>query len=352
MQGKIIKIHSDFYYIKILGETGLVECKARNKLKKEKTDIFVGDSVKIEEVSMNLSTGVITEVLPRKNFLSRPSVANIDRVIIVTSLFNPELDFIQLNRYLCMAKLYDLPAVICVNKADLGTKNELKQKVFDIYTKLGYKVIFTSALTGEGIDDFKKVLESNLCVLSGVSGAGKSSLINKLSPELNLRTKNISLKSGKGTHTTRHTEILEILTEEGKILQITDTPGFSLLKFDIVMPSVINELFDEIKELSADCGFSDCLHLSEENCNVLANSNKINPERYESYKIFVREATEYKERLYEEGHKKENRFKASDIGNKEKNRLVKLSVQARQKSRKTLKQETNNILISDEMYED
>lgn len=344
MIGKIIKIHSDFYYIKT-EENKILECKIREKLKKEKTEIFVGDAVVFDEKS-----NAITEILPRKNFLPRPSVANVDQIIIVAALQQPELDFVQLNRYLCHAKLYDLDAVICINKSDLDINNELKQKIFDIYTKLGYKVVFTSALTGMGIDELKKLPESKFSVLCGMSGVGKSSLLNRLHPELNLRTKEISSKNEKGTHTTRHVEILEINTCNGNSMQIADTPGFSCLKFDTVMPSVVNELFDEIKELSTQCCFSDCLHISETGCNVLANLDKINADRYESYKIFVQEATEYKEKLYREGYKREKSYKTLDTGKKEKKQLVKLSVEKRKKARNTEKQKLSQVSILNEVY--
>lgn len=338
MIGKIIKIHSDFYYVKT-EKNKILECKIREKLKKEKTEIFVGDAVKVDE------SAAIVEVLPRNNYLARPSIANIDQIVVVASLFQPELDFVQLNRYLCQAKLYDIPAIICINKSDLDKDDEFKQKILNIYENLGYKVVFTSALTGFGVEDLKLALKSKLSVLSGMSGVGKTSLLNKIHPDLRLKTKETSHKTGKGTHTTRHTEILEV---QG--LQIADTPGFSYLKFDTVLPSVINELFDEIKNLSGNCHFSDCLHISEENCNVLANLGKIHSSRYESYKIFAEEALEYKERLYKEGHKQEKFSKSIDAGSKETKQLVKLGSQARKKSRNTEKQKFNHVSILDEVY--
>ena len=348
MIGKIIKIHSDFYYVN--SEDKVIECKVREKLKKEKAEILVGDLVHIEEFSADSNTGAIAGVLPRKNSLPRPSVANIDLVIVVSSIFQPELDFKQLNRYLCQAKLYDLEAIICINKFDLDSGNKLSEKVSDIYSNLGYRVIFTSALTGEGIEDLINTLESKVSVLCGMSGVGKTSLLNKLNPELNLRTKDISEKSKKGTHTTRHVEILNFNTDRGQSFFVADTPGFSYLKFDTVMPSVITELFDEIKDFSKECGFSDCLHITENNCNVLANLDKINTERYESYKLFTQEAMEYKEKLYKEGHKNEKNSKFIDTGSKAKKLLVKLSPQKRKNARNTINQKINSVSILDEVY--
>ena len=383
--GKIIKIHSDFYYVKVdceqrlkgggeepstetpfmasnQVENKIFECKIREKLKKEKIEIYVGDLVKIEEVLTDckvrvlkqgnsfLNQAAIIEVFPRNNYLPRPSISNVDQVIIVAALAQSELDFGQLNRYLCQAKLYDIPAVICINKSDLNETLKFKQKILDIYENIGYKIVFTSALTGLGVEELKNILESKVSVLSGMSGVGKTSLLNKIHPDLKLKTKEISLKTGKGTHSTRHVEILEIPCENGKTLQVADTPGFSYLRFDTVMPSIINELFDEIKELSSACSFSDCLHLTEDGCNVLANLNQIDSARYESYKVFTQEAIEYKEKIRKEGHKEEKSSKSIDTGSKETKQMVKLNTQARKKARNTEKQKMNLISILDEVY--
>lgn len=352
MIGKIIKIHSDFYYVRV-EENKTLECKLREKLKKEKTSVFVGDVVKVEGTISDLNQAAIIEVLPRNNYLPRPSIANVDQIIIVAALSQPELDFVQLNRYLCQAMLYDIPAVICINKSDLleSQKNAaLKQKILNIYQNLGYKVIFTSALMGLGIDELVNVFESKVSVLSGMSGVGKSSLLNKIQPGLRLKTKEISDKTQKGTHSTRHVEIIEVMTSNEKVLHVADTPGFSNLKFDTVMPSVVNELFEEIKEFSQGCYYSDCLHLTEENCNVLANLDKIHSSRYESYKTFVNESLEYKEKIAKTGHKQENSTKFIDLGNNEKKQLVKLGAQARKQSRKASRQKMNPVSFLDEVY--
>ncbi|MEI8388984.1 MAG: ribosome small subunit-dependent GTPase A [bacterium] len=348
MIGKVIKIHSDFYYVNL--NNNILECKIREKLKKEKIEIFVGDLVKIEKTPSNSKQAAIIEVLPRNNYLPRPSISNVDQVLIVAALTQSKLEFEQLNRYLCQAKLYDIPAFICINKSDLDETLSFKQKILDIYTNIGYKVIFTSALSGFGIDELINTLESKVTVLCGMSGVGKTSLLNKIHPELKLKTKEISAKTNKGTHTTRHVEILEVPCLNKKTLQVADTPGFSYLKFDTVMPSIINELFDEIKEFSSECYFSDCLHLNEEGCNVLANVSKIDSTRYGSYKTFVREAVEYKEKIRKEGHKEEKSSKSVDTGNKEMKQLIKLGTQARKKSRNTEKQKMNLISILDEVY--
>ncbi len=322
MIGKIIKIHSDFYYVQIEKENKLFECKIREKLKKEKKDIFV----------------------------PRPSIANIDQIVIVAAAAQSMFDFIQLNRYLCQAKLYDVPAIICINKSDLEETLKFKSQILNIYKNLEINVVFTSALNGFGIDELKNLLESKISVLCGMSGVGKTSLLNKIHPDLNLRTKEVSPKTGKGTHTTRHVEILSAPFNEGKIIQVADTPGFSNLKFDTVMPSVINELFDEIQEFSKGCNYSDCLHINEEGCNVLSNREKIDLTRYESYIKFIQEALEYKTKIRKEGHKEEKSSKSLHAGGKEMKHFIKLSTKARKKARNTEKQKMNSISILDEVY--
>lgn len=318
LQAKVIKRHSDFIYVKS-GDV-LLECKIRERLKKEKIEILVGDNVKIEEINPESNQAVITELLARNNFIARPSIANIDQVVIITSLFEPELDFIQLNRFLCLAKLSNIPAVICINKIDINSNTEKIAKISSIYEPLGYKVIYTSALAGIGLDELKKALSNKISVFSGISGVGKSSLLNKLCPDLFLKTKDISAKSKRGIHTTRHVELLSI----DEFCFVADTPGFSYLKFDNIMPTEINRLFEEIKTLSEECYFSDCLHLQEKNCNVLNNFDKIDKSRYDSYKIFVAEAFEYKKKITFSGNKKEELIKFIDAPGRTKTKLMKL----------------------------
>ncbi len=350
MTGKIIKIHSDFIYVK--SENKIIECKIRERLKKEKVSVFVGDNVLIEEVNSSSNQGVVTQILERGNFMPRPSVANIDQVIIVTSLAEPGIDFMQLNRYLCLAKLNKIPAIICVNKLDLSDKKDnLPKEIKCIYESLGYNVIFTCAIDGSGLETLKKYLSKKVSILSGMSGVGKSSLLNKLCPGLNLKTKQVSSKSGQGTHTTRHTELIEIkLSKENDFCQIADTPGFSNLKFDNIMPSEIIKLFDDIKQFAGECYYSDCLHLGEDKCNVVKNLDKIHESRYLSYKKFVLEANEYKQQVKTSGQKEESTTKIIDNVGKKKTKLIKISAQKKEDSRKRTKQKIKNILIPEEVY--
>ena len=320
VQGQIYKIHSDFYYA-ASGEE-IFECKIREVLKKQKEKILVGDYVEFEN-------GHITKILPRKNYIKRPSVANIDQIIIVSALKEPDLDLHQLNRYIALAKYYNIPTVLCFNKEDLKWDKHIKSDIKKIYEKLGYKTVYTSATEHCGIKAFEKVLEGKISVLCGNSGVGKSSLINAINPDLKLRTKQVSEKTQRGTHTTRHCEIINI----NKNSRIVDTPGFSNIKFDFILPADVDLLFDELAQYRDECKYSDCLHINEDGCNVLANIDKIDKTRYESYLAFVEEAKEYKEKIKYEGKKEEHSKKT--VHNKT---LAKISSRKRQSSRNTLKQ--------------
>ncbi|MFA6989449.1 MAG: ribosome small subunit-dependent GTPase A [Candidatus Gastranaerophilaceae bacterium] len=365
--GKIIKIHSDFYYVKLLDTSGIaslqlnqtnqrakdecfqgciavaVQCKIREILKKEHKELFVGDNVELSNYNQESNQAVITDVLPRSNFISKPSVANIDQIVIVTSLKEPSIDYIQLNRYICSSLLYGSTPIICINKCDLVKNEQEIKEINDVYSTLGYDVIFTSALKNSGINALKNAFKSKTSVLCGSSGVGKSSLINSIQPGLHLKTKEVSSKNSKGTHTTRHSEIITIAIDKDDFADVVDTPGFSYLKFDDILPKNIEELFPEIKNLSVDCKYNDCLHIEENDCNVLKNLKKIQPSRYESYKAFIQEAKEYKEKLYNFGSKEEEKTKTLDSKKAGKVKIVKLGTKARDLSRKNQKQKLNNL---------
>lgn len=319
-QGQIYKIHSDFYYVVADGVT--FECKIREVLKKQKEKILVGDFVEFDK-------GHITKIIQRKNFIKRPSVANVDQIIIVSALKEPDLDLHQLNRYVALAKYYGIPSVLCFNKEDLKWDKHLKDKIKKIYEPLGYKITYTSATEHKGIKIFEKLLEGKTSVLCGNSGVGKSSLINAINPELCLKTKSVSEKTQRGTHTTRHSEIINI-NENSRIV---DTPGFSNVKFDFILPADVDLLFDEIAQFRDGCKYSDCLHINEDGCNVLANIDKIDETRYESYLAFIEEAREYKEKVKYEGKKEEHTKKV--VHNKT---FAKISEKKRRSARNTLKQ--------------
>lgn len=318
-KGQIFKIHSDFYYVASQGNN--YECKLREVLKKQKQKVFVGDFVEFE-------SGAIEKILERKNFITRPAVANIDKVIIISAVKEPELDFLQLNRYIAFAKYHNIKAVLCFNKNDLSDDDRTIEKVFSIYEPLGYEILFTSAIEGYGLDDFKKILKGNTSVLCGSSGVGKSSLISAISG-ISLRTKSVSEKTGRGVHTTRHSEIINLDSDS----RIIDTPGFSNLKFDFILPNEVDELFPEIHKYKHLCKYPDCLHIQETDCAVKAHLGEIDETRYESYISFTEEAKTYKEKIKYQGTKKESHHKKTHDKT-----AVKISSRKREQGRNTKKQ--------------
>lgn len=357
MKNQVYKIHSDFYYVNFNNE--IYECKVREILKKQKEKVLVGDFVELGEVNANKKTAVIEKVLPRKNFLTRPSVANVEQVVIISSIKEPDLDFEQLNRYICLAKYHNIKTKLCFNKNDLSEDDSIIEKVFQIYEPLGFEIIFTSALEKYGLEDFIELLGHKTTVFAGNSGVGKSSLINSICPDLNLRTKEVSGKTSRGVHTTRHCEIIEIEAKKqrgkevkknntqslenyasmhpcifaSKSIKIIDTPGFSNVKFDFLMPNEVDELFDEIKKYKSQCKFKDCLHVQEADCEVLAHIDEIDISRYQSYLSFVQESKEYKEKVKVQGTKQETTHK--ETLNK---KVAKISTRKRESARNVLKQ--------------
>lgn len=319
-QGQVLKIHSDFYYVN--SDEKIHECKLREVLKKQKQRVVVGDFVEFEDEK-------ITKILPRKNFIPRPAVSNVDQMIIVSAVKEPALDFMQLNRYICFAKYYNIPVKLCFNKNDLSKDDMLIERVFSIYEPLGYDIIFTSALEKSNIDEFAEILKGKTTAFCGNSGVGKSSLVNAINPDLNLKTGLVSEKTERGTHTTRHCEIIKVTDD----IKIVDTPGFSNLRFDFILPQEISDLFVEFDKYKGLCKYSDCIHFHEDGCAVLHDLREIAETRYESYVAFVKEAQEYKEKVKYSGTKVETFSK--EHNNKS---MAKISVRKRQDSRKLSKQ--------------
>lgn len=320
MKGHIYKIYSDLFYVQKDGQT--FACRVREVLKKQREKIVVGDFVEF-------SDEVITKILPKRTFIPRPSVANVDQIVVVSALKQPDLDFIQLNRYITLAKYYKIPTVLCFNKEDLGLDSAAQDKILAIYAPLGYKIVFTSALEKKGITEFYELLSGKLSALCGNSGVGKSSLINALNPNIHLRTKAVSEKLKRGTHTTRHCEIIPL----DKDTSIVDTPGFSNVRFDFILPNNVDLLFDEMSRYREYCKYGNCLHINENGCEVLKNIENIDETRYESYIAFVNEALEYKEKVKYNGVKQETFQKYNN------NKVyVKINEKKRQASRNTRKQ--------------
>ena len=334
MIGRIIKIFSDIYYVET--DIGLIEAKLKTVLKKQNEDVFTGDFVELESIQENSKQAFINKVINRENLISRPKVANISQVIIVSALKEPDLNIEQLNRYIAHCEYHKIAPVLCFNKEDINDDDELKNKIISIYEPLKYKIIFTSALKKTGIEELKPILKDNTSILCGSSGVGKSSLINALLNDSKLKTLPVSERTKQGIHTTRHCELIEF----DKNTFIVDTPGFSQLKFDFLLPSEISGLFKEFQNKEFNCKYKNCLHTGEDGCGAKQITDNMAPERYESYKKFVSEAKEYKESISKKSIKEEARTKFNQ------NKIMtKISSKKRNLSRKT----TNQRMYKDEL---
>lgn len=327
MIGRVLKIFSDFYYVET--SKGIVEAKLRRILKKQKEEVYTGDFVELEQFDETSMQAFISNPINRKNLITRPKAANVSQVIIVSALKEPDLNFEQLNRYIAHCEYHKIKPVLCFNKEDINNDDDLKQNVCNIYEPLNYKVIFTSALKKTGIEELKPVLKNNTSILCGASGAGKSSLINAILNNARLKTLPVSEKTKRGTHTTRHCELINIEKDSF----IVDTPGFSHLKFDFLLPSDVQKLFVEFNEHDSNCKYKDCLHISEDGCSYSEITSNMSESRYESYKKFVSEAKEYEEKISKESIKNELNVKYNQ------NKIMtKISHKKRNLSRKSAKQ--------------
>lgn len=283
LEGIIIKGIGGFYYVNT--PKGVYECRARGVFREENITPLIGDKVLIR-LSEEDNTGYIEKVFERKSQLMRPSVANITQIIIVMSIKKPDINHWLLDRFLIMAEHEGLNIHICINKADLDDESiNLTDKIYD---KAGYQIIKTSTKTGEGILNLKKVLEDNITVFAGPSGVGKSSLLNAIKPKLNLKIGDVSRKTTRGKHTTRHVELID-LDSHGYVV---DSPGFSSLNLDFIESETeLGKYFREINEHSHGCRFVGCLHHREPGCEVKKQVEKQNISiiRYENYLQFLEE---------------------------------------------------------------
>ncbi|SHE34395.1 ribosome biogenesis GTPase [Tissierella praeacuta DSM 18095] len=283
INGIIVKGIGGFYYVRT--KSDIVECRARGVFREEKLTPLVGDKVRIR-ISDEDNTGYIEEIYPRTSKLLRPPVANITQAIIVMSIKRPDINPWLLDRFIIMAEHENLDIVICINKSDLAEEKALDLK--SIYKNIGYKVINTSIVTGEGIDELKELLNNNISVFAGPSGAGKSSLLNTVNENFKLETGNVSFKTKRGKHTTRHIELLELHDNTF----VLDSPGFSSLNIDFIEQEIeLKNYFREIYKYGDKCRFISCLHKNEPNCEVKkqVEEGNIRKERYENYLLFLEE---------------------------------------------------------------
>ncbi|TCT16949.1 ribosome biogenesis GTPase [Natranaerovirga pectinivora] len=285
MLGKIIKGIAGFYYVHIPTE-GVYECKAKGIFRKDNIKPLVGDNVEVEILDKDNFLGNIVKIMPRKNELIRPLVSNIDQVIIVFAVTDPDPNYNLLDRFLVAIEKENIDIIICFNKIDI--LDEVKvNNIISVYKNVGYKVITTSTLKIEGIDNIKDVLKDKTSVFAGPSGVGKSSILNELQDKVKMETGEISAKIKRGKHTTRHAELMSF----DDTSYIVDTPGFSSIFLNEIEAKDLREYFIEFLKYNDQCKFQTCVHINEPQCGVkeALNNGQINQNRYDSYKMIYDE---------------------------------------------------------------
>ncbi len=285
MTGRVIKFYNSFFFVEVAGE--LIPCKLRGIIKRDKkigSAVFPGDFVEISRLKDG--SGVIEKILPRRSLLNRPAVANVDRVILTFAAAQPDLHPLLLNRFIAQAEWSKVDEIIiCLNKIDLIADGENFLKSYEPL----YKIIRTSARTGEGVENLKEIISGGVTVFAGPSGVGKSSLLNSIEPSLSLKVGEVSEKILRGKHTTRISELIKI---GGGF--VVDTPGFSAvdLKECGIDEKVLRHCFKEFKNFATTCKFlNGCSHSHEPNCGVKAavERGEILRERYEIYLALLKE---------------------------------------------------------------
>ena len=273
VQGKIIKQISNDYTVLVDDKTYI--CKPRGKFRKTNETPLVGDEVEIN------GENYILKVMPRKNELTRPSIANIDEAVIITSLKKPDFSSNLLDKLLTIIEYNNIKPIIIFTKYDLLSKEEKEEMnaYIDYYKKIGYEVYLNDEL-----QKISKIFKNKVSVFTGQTGAGKSTLLNNLNKELNLKTDEISHALGRGKHTTRHTELLEVA---GGL--VADTPGFSAIEFKEMTNEDIRDNFIEFNQYRHECPFNDCMHTNESGCNIRkkVEDGTILKSRYENYLKFI-----------------------------------------------------------------
>ena len=284
-----MKALSGFYYVDP-GDGSMIACRARGKFRHKKITPLVGD--RVEFTRLEDDTGMVDEILPRKNEFVRPAVANIEQLVIIVSKAIPVTDPFLIDRMTSLAEGKGCESIICINKCDLERADEL----FEIYHSVGFPTVRVSAETGEGIEELSDLIAGKVCAFTGNSGVGKSSILNALEPGFSLSVGEVSEKLGRGRHTTRHVELFRL--KNGAI--VADTPGFSSFDTDqteIRKKDALAETFREFKPYLDDCRFVGCAHVKEKGCAVreALKQGKIPPSRHASYVRLYEQAKAHKE---------------------------------------------------------
>ena len=285
--GRIIRSLSGFYEVKT--DEGMVTCRARGSLRRGSEIPLTGDLVTI---SIERGKGMVEKIHSRRNSFVRPAVANVDALVVFAANVNPVTEPFLIDRVAAIAGDQEVQVYICVNKCDLDPAKDLIQ----IYTHAGFEVIAASAETGEGIDQLRELIKGKLVAFTGNSGVGKSSILNRLCPELQLPTGEVSEKLGRGRHTTRHVELYDL----GEGTLVADTPGFSSFdtdQMDVMLKENLQYAFPDFGVYLGKCQFHDCSHRKEPGCAVTAAlaAGEIEPTRYDSYLRLYEKASQIKE---------------------------------------------------------
>ena len=273
--GRIIRSISGFYEVQT--SKGTVTCRARGNLRHERECPVTGDLV---EITVEKGKGMVEKILPRRNCFVRPAVANVDALVVFAANANPVTEPFLIDRVAAIAGNQEVPVYLCVNKCDLDPAQDLVR----IYSHAGFPVIRASAETGEGVENLRSMIRGKLVAFTGNSGVGKSSMLNRLCPELGLATGEVSEKLGRGRHTTRHVELYSL----GEETFVADTPGFSSFDTDqmeLILKENLQYAFPDFGPFLGRCQFHDCTHRKEPGCAVTAAlaAGELEPTRYESY---------------------------------------------------------------------
>ncbi|MCR5773780.1 MAG: ribosome small subunit-dependent GTPase A [Lachnospiraceae bacterium] len=287
LEGRILKGVGGFYYVHT--DEGIYQCRAKGLFRKKSLKPLAGDICRIELTHTDDVEGNVVEILPRKNHLVRPPVANIDQALVIFAMHSPEPVWGLLDRYLIMMESAGIPSVICINKDDLALSDEAAE-IERIYGSGGYRIVFTSAKEQTGLDELKELLNDRVTSVAGPSGAGKSSIINALTGNNTMETGDLSPKLGRGRQTTRHTELV-FLWERTFIF---DSPGFSAIELPDIDEGELAGCFPEMRKHIGQCFYGDCTHIHEPECAVkeAVASGDITSERYDSYTGIYKEMQE------------------------------------------------------------
>ena len=289
--GLVVRSYSGYYYVISDGMT--ITCKVKGHMKQKRFSLCTGDRVQLElDPENGTDEGMITSVLPRKNYLERPTVANLDLLVITSALVQPDFSFLIMDKLLVLAQAAKVPAVIVLTKADLATPEQI-DSITSVYNNIGYETFVTSVKTGLGIETLRKRIAGKITALGGPSGVGKSSALNAIQPGVMRTTGEVSSKIGRGKHTTRFTELIPF---NGGYL--ADTPGFGNVLMDTVTSEILPACFPEFRKYEEECKFSPCSHTHEPVCGVkdAVKDGRIASSRYASYLSILEELKDNKVR--------------------------------------------------------